>query len=160
MRRDYAAQLPRFSELRLLPSRQDRMEEFVSRWWGAFGGEHASWVGFYEDRPGQPDAERLVLMARLPKPACSPIGLHGACGRALRSGAPLVVRDVAELGAGYIACDPADRSELVVPCRNPNGAVWGVLDIDSHQVGSFDDSDAAGCSALLRAAGLCASTSA
>jgi len=160
MGRDYSALLPRFGALAALPSRQDRMEGFVSLWWTAFGGEHASWVGFYEDRPGHPDAERLVLVARLPKPACSPIGLHGACGRSLLSGEPLVVRDVAELGAGYIACDPADRSELVVPCHAPNGSVWGVLDIDSHRVGSFDDADAAGCAALLEAAGLCSRKSA
>ena len=139
-----------------LPGRAERMEAFVDLYWGAFAQARVSWAGFYVDRPGQPDDRRMELAARRPRPACSPIGLHGACGQCLLARRPLVVRDVAELGAGYIACDPRDRSELVVPCLEADGTAWGVFDVDSHEVGAFDPDDAAGCQALLEAAGLSA----
>lgn len=130
------------------------MARFVAAAWPALSPTGVSWLGFYQEVPGAPESERLVLMAREPRPACSPIGLHGACGRCLCSGEPLVVRDVAELGPNYIACDPRDRSELVVPCLAADGRAWAVLDLDSHEVGAFDLADAESLVALLRRAGL------
>jgi len=97
-----------------------------------------SWIGFYLDQPDQAEETRLILGPRRDKPACSPIGLHGACGKALLTRTPLIVADVRELGAGYIACDPLDQSELVLPCIDSDGSVWGVLDADSYQIGHFD----------------------
>jgi putative methionine-R-sulfoxide reductase with GAF domain len=94
--------------------------------------------------------DELVLGPSRDKPACSPIGLHGACGRAFREKRPLVVRDVVDLGASYVACDPRDRSEVVVPLFEPDGTCWGVLDLDSFDVGSFDRVDVDGLLALLR----------
>ena len=132
------------------------MLAFVESWWRDVRceGGPMSWAGFYLDRPGEPDDARLVLGPRLPKPACSPIGMHGACGQALRSARSLVVVDVADLGAGYVACDPRDRSELVVPCLEADGSAWGVFDVDSHAVGAFGVSDADFCQRCLHAAGL------
>ena len=155
--RDHAALLHAARAIAGLRTDRERMDAFVDLWWDAFGATGASWVGFYVDHPGEPDDRRMTLAARRPKPACSPIGIHGACGQALTAAKCLVVRDVAELGAGYIACDPCDRSELVVPCLRPDGTAWGVLDIDSHEVGAFDAQDADGCGMLLVAAGLSAS---
>ena len=129
------------------------MQAFVDCAWDALEPSGVSWIGFYLDVPGAPDGERLVLGPRRDKPACSPIGLHGACGRCLVSGLPLVVRDVRDLGANYIACDPRDRSELVVPCRLGD-LVWGVLDVDSHHVGCFADADQVAAAHALRAWGL------
>lgn len=127
-----------------------RMQRVVDALWADCSQSGVSWVGFY-----LPDgADALVLGPRRDKPACSPIGMHGACGRAFLSGAPLVVRDVAELGANYIACDPRDRSEVVVPLVDAAGRVTGVLDLDSHDAGAFDAADVAGLQAVLRAAGL------
>ena len=131
------------------------MQGFVDSAWGALARTGVSWIGFYVDMPGAPDSERLTLGPRRDTPACSPIGLHGACGRCLTAGAPLVVHDVRDLGANYIACDPRDRSELVVPCVR-GGSVWGVLDADSHDIGCFSDADAAAAIAALRAWGLTA----
>ena len=91
---------------------------------------------------------------RRDRPAGSPIGMHGACGQAFRSGRPLVVRDVKELGENYIACDPRDRSEVVVPLFASDGRCWSVLDLDSHEVAAFDEGDVAGLQLLLRKAGL------
>ena len=75
------------------------------------------------------------------KAACSPIGLHGACGKVGLSGESLIVRDVRELGGAYIACDPRDLSEVVVPVYGRLGEVIGVLDVDSFSVGAFGLTD-------------------
>jgi len=149
MERLYAPLLER------LPAAGDRaalMRAFVDLLWEALHPTGVSWLGFYVYEGG----EELVLGPRRDKPACSPIGLHGACGRAFLSRRPQIVRDVAELGANYIACDPADKSELVIPLFDESGACWGVLDLDSHEVGSFGERDVEGLVKLLRKAGLSA----
>jgi GAF domain-containing protein len=48
---------------------------------------------------------------------------------------------------GHIACDPASRSELVVPLLN-GGALLGVLDLDSPDLERFDADDQHGCEEL------------
>ncbi|MFM1831219.1 MAG: hypothetical protein RLZZ558_1559 [Planctomycetota bacterium] len=134
------------------PDRSARMQALVQACWPHLAPTGVSWIGFYHRDPDHPG--QLVLGAREPKPACSPIGLHGACGQSLRTARPLVVRDVAELGAGYIACDPNDRSEVVVPCLDADGSAWGVLDLDSHHLASFGPEDAEQLARLLKLAGL------
>ncbi len=130
--------------------RQECMQAFVDLLWDALHETGVSWIGFY----GHEGGDELTLGPRRNRPACSPIGLQGACGRAFTSGKPVVVKDVAELGEDYIACDPQDRSELVIPLFDEAGECWGVLDLDSHQVGAFSDRDVAGLLPLLRRAGL------
>ena len=132
--------------------RHTRMQAFVHAAWRGLASTGVSWLGFYERDPSNPS--QMLLAVREPKPACSPIGLHGACGQCLLAARPLVVRDVAELGAGYIACDPRDRSEVVVPCLTAPGHAWGVLDLDSHDLASFSDRDAQELARLLGLAGL------
>lgn len=157
--------------------REVRMGLLVDRLWSAFGNpatldrsvsaEDAaamhgySWVGFYfaPDQPfmdvhGQllrPSAHEMLLDRRQPKPACSPIGLGGMCGRSYREAAPIVVRDVADLEGGYIACDPRDRSEVVVPCFDEHGRVYAVLDVDGYAPNDFTQHDADELHDLLRA---------
>ena len=65
-----------------------------------------------------------------------------------------MVRDVTQLGDNYIACDPRDKSELVVPCLDRAGNPWGVIDLDSFEVGSFDATDALNVQILLKVARL------
>jgi GAF domain-containing protein len=60
----------------------------------------------------------------------------------------VVVRDVHAF-PGHIACDSASRSEIVVPLIK-DGLLIGVLDIDSPNLGRFDEEDQAGCEALVR----------
>ena len=127
-----------------------RMQAMVDALWDALHPTGVSWVGFYVHE----SSDELVLGPRRDKPACSPIGLHGACGQAFTSRKPLVVRDMAELGEDYIACDPRDRSELVLPLFDNSATCWGVLDVDSHEIGAFDDADVAGLQTVLQAAGL------
>lgn len=95
----------------------------------------------------------MVLSARRDKPACSPIGVHGACGQSFREESVRLIEDVALLGPNYIACDPRDRSELVMPIYR-NGIRWGVLDADSHEFACFGDADIVGMAGVLWAAGL------
>ena len=156
MQRNYGPVIERVSAAaRGGGSREERMRAVVDALWEAFGGTRGgvSWVGFYLAPRGRESAE-LVLGPHRDKPACSPIGLHGACGQALRTG-PLVVADVRALGEAYIACDPRDLSEAVAPVGPGDGEPWGVLDLDSHQVAAFGEADVAGLAAVVRAAGLC-----
>lgn len=127
-----------------------RMRAVVDLLWDHLKDAGVSWVGFYLHEGG----DELILGPMRDKPACSPIGLHGACGQAFRSKRPLVVRDVRELGANYIACDPRDRSEVVIPLLDDAGDCWGVLDVDSLDVAAFDDADVAGLCAVLEHAGM------
>jgi len=43
---------------------------------------------------------------------------------------------------GHIACDSRSNSEIVVPFKNSNGEIIGVLDIDSKEKSSFSAVDA------------------
>lgn len=140
-------------------SRDERMLAAVDAIWDTCGHDRpgnsrrVSWVGFYIKSQG---TDEMTLGPRRDKPACSPIGLHGACGRCFKSGRSLVVSDVASLGEGYIACDPRDKSEVVAPCLNPDGSAWGVLDLDSYEIGAFSAADAIALERLLVEAGLSA----
>ena len=81
------------------------------------------------------------------KPACVRIPLgKGVCGTAASRAATVLVRDVHDF-PGHIACDPASRSELVVPLIEA-GEVSGVLDLDSPLLARFDGEDQAGCERL------------
>ncbi len=119
--------------------------------WDRFSDAGVSWGGFY--LPDPDDDSRLVLGPSRNKPACSPIGFDGACGWSWVHQRTLIVTDVAHLGDGYIACDPRDLSEIVIPVGDAEGGRIGVLDLDSFDRGSFDASDAAGLIGLLEAAG-------
>jgi len=101
-----------------------------------------NWAGFYRMVAGE-----LVLGPFQGKAACIRIPLgKGVCGTAAASGETQVVADVHAF-PGHIACDAASRSELVVPILR-DGAVLGVIDLDSPEPGRFDAEDAAGCEAL------------
>lgn len=90
-----------------------------------------NWAGFYFRK-----GEELVLGPFQGKPACVRIPLgRGVCGAAAAQRATVVVPDVAAF-PGHIACDGASRSEIVVPLLR-DGALLGVLDIDSPDYGRF-----------------------
>jgi L-methionine (R)-S-oxide reductase len=107
------------------------------------GLPNLNWAGFYF-RTGA----ELVLGPFQGKPACVriPFG-KGVCGTAASRAATVLVRDVHDF-PGHIACDPASRSELVVPLIE-SGEVSGVLDLDSPLVGRFDETDQHGCEQLV-----------
>lgn len=137
-----------------------RMQAVVQALWTHFGVVDGSprdglpsisWVGFYAAGPG---ADEMTLACREPKPACSPIGLHGMCGKGYQDKTTYIVPDVRVLGPNYIACDPRDQSELVVPVLLADGKCWGVLDVDSYGIGAFTMHDATEMQAMLQAAHL------
>jgi L-methionine (R)-S-oxide reductase len=102
-----------------------------------------NWAGFYFSRGGE-----LVLGPFQGKPACVRIPWgKGVCGSAATRAEALIVPDVHDF-PGHIACDPASRSELVVPLISA-GQVIGVLDLDSPLPGRFDEADRAGCERLV-----------
>ncbi|MBI5866429.1 MAG: GAF domain-containing protein [Planctomycetes bacterium] len=144
--RDYAALNERIWPL----ERGAAMRAIVDAVWELHAATGVSWVGFYVHRGG----DQLHLEARRDKPACSPIGLHGACGRSFLSRRALIVTDVRRLGGGYIACDPRDQSELVIPLVDVNDICWGVLDVDSYDVNAFSPEDVVRLNAVLIAAKL------
>lgn len=148
--RDYAPLRPMMESI--AGDREARMRAAADLLWEAFGGDgpRISWIGFYFKAPGR---DEMVLGPCRDKPACSPIGLHGACGQSWSGQTTLVVRDVAALGQGYIACDPRDRSELVIPLFEGD-TCWGVLDADSYEAGAFTADDAVSMLDLMRVAGL------
>jgi L-methionine (R)-S-oxide reductase len=102
-----------------------------------------NWAGFYFLKGGE-----LVLGPFQGKPACVRIKLgRGVCGIAAARRAALIVPDVHQF-PGHIACDPASRSELVVPLIE-DGRVLGVLDLDSPLPARFGEADRRGCEAVL-----------
>ena len=119
-------------------TREERMSALVDALWAEFGKDPYSWVGFYLL---EPDGKSLLLGPRRDKPACSPLEMHGVCGRCVREGRSIIVDDVHALGADHIVCDPRNLSEICVPVRDTPGAVWGVLDVDSEKLAAFDAVD-------------------
>ena len=101
-----------------------------------------NWTGFYRMVDGE-----LVLGPFTGRPACIriPVGV-GVCGVAAQSGETQLVEDVHAF-PGHIACDARSRSELVVPITR-DGLVTAVIDLDSPDIGRFDQEDRSGIEAL------------
>lgn len=104
--------------------------------------EDLNWAGFY-----LLEGETLILGPFQGKPACIEIPIsRGVCGAAVRENRSQLVPDV-HVFPGHIACDCASRSELVVPLRK-DGAVVGVLDLDSPSPARFTEADREGMERL------------
>ena len=93
------------------------------------------WTGFY-----RVIGEELVLGPFQGPMACTRIRKgRGVCGTAWAKDETQVVPDVDKF-PGHIACSSASRSEIVVPVRH-EGNIVAVLDIDSAQLATFDETD-------------------
>lgn len=102
-----------------------------------------NWAGFYLMADGM-----LVLGPFQGKPACTRITIgRGVCGTAVQQDATQLVPDVHAF-PGHIACDCASNSEIVVPIHK-DGAVYGVLDIDSPLLNRFSEADREGLESLV-----------
>jgi len=94
------------------------------------------WVGFYLVKGSE-----LVLGPFQGPVACTRIGLgKGVCGAAWEQAKTLIVPDV-DVFPGHIACSSLSKSEIVLPLFD-DGKVVGVLDVDSEELGQFDETDA------------------
>ena len=93
------------------------------------------WIGFYMVKNGE-----LVLGPFQGDVACYRIRKgRGVCGTAWAEARTQVVPDVEQF-PGHIACSSLSKSEIVVPIFRGDEVV-GVLDIDSDQLATFDETD-------------------
>lgn len=103
-----------------------------------------NWLGIYVLRD-----QELVLGPFQGLAACVRIPLgQGACGTAAQRNETLRVDNVNDF-AGHIVCDPASKSEIVVPL-SIHGKLIGVLDIDSPKPSRFGVSDQLGVELLCK----------
>ena len=93
------------------------------------------WTGFYLVK------DNILHLGPFQGPvACYTIPYgKGVCGTSWKEGKTLVVKDVEEF-PGHIACSSLCRSEIVVSIFK-NDKIIGVLDIDSTETGTFDETD-------------------
>lgn len=101
------------------------------------------WTGFYRVRQSHAwtdDRKELVLGPFQGPIACTriPYG-KGVCGTAWQRGETVIVPDVHQF-PGHIACSSLSQSEIVVPVFRGNEVI-AVLDIDSKELATFDETD-------------------
>jgi L-methionine (R)-S-oxide reductase len=93
------------------------------------------WVGFYLVKN-----DELVLGPFQGPVACTRIKKgRGVCGTSWAEKKTLIVPDV-EKFPGHIACSSLSKSEIVIPLIQGDEAK-GVLDVDSNDLNSFDETD-------------------
>ena len=99
--------------------------------------DHFFWTGFYLYKSG-----KLVVGPYQGPVACQELEKDkGVCWAGINKEETIVVTDVHQF-PGHIACDSRSNSEIVVPVKNKDGNVSGVLDVDSSELASFDEIDA------------------
>ena len=95
------------------------------------------WTGFY-----RVIGDELVLGPFQGPVACTRIRKgRGVCGTSWNEARTVIVPNVHEF-PGHIACSSLSNSEIVVPVFDECGNVTGVLDIDSRDFDTFDETDA------------------
>ena len=98
--------------------------------------EYFFWTGFYLLDRGE-----LIVGPYQGSLACIKLKKDtGVCWAGISRGETVIVPDVHEF-PGHIACDSRSKSEIVVPIRDEAGHIIGVLDVDSKDYGSFDETD-------------------
>ena len=94
-----------------------------------------SWVGFYLF-----DGKKLYLGPFQGNVACTEIALgEGVCGISAKERKSIIVPNVDKF-PGHIVCDEGSLSEIAVPIIK-NNKLFGVLDVDSYDYNSFDETD-------------------
>ena len=125
------------SQLKSLLSKNDNLISNLSNCSAAIKEtfDKVSWIGFYLF-----DGKKLYLGPFQGKVACTTIEMgKGVCGTAAIQKKSIIVPDVDKF-AGHIACDSGSKSEIVVPIMN-GSKLYGVLDLDSYDYNSFNESD-------------------
>ncbi|SKB33881.1 GAF domain-containing protein [Daejeonella lutea] len=93
------------------------------------------WIGFYLIKN-----DELVLGPFQGPVACTRIKKgKGVCGSSWEQDKTIIVPDV-ESFPGHIACSSASKSEIVIPLHR-FGKVVAVLDVDSADLNTFDETD-------------------
>jgi GAF domain-containing protein len=106
------------------------------------------WTGFYVVDPQKEN--ELVVGPYQGTLGCLriPFG-RGVCGTAAATRETQLVADVHAF-PGHIACDSRSNSEIVVPVINRDGQLIAVLDVDSVEYGSFDETDRVSLETLMQ----------
>ena len=95
------------------------------------------WTGFYLLQD-----DRLMAATYQGPVACMELTKNkGVCWKSIFSDQTIIVPDVHQF-ADHIACDARSKSEIAVPFHNLSGEIIGVLDVDSENLNSFDETDA------------------
>ena len=94
------------------------------------------WTGFYMLNNG----ELMVRLYQGPV-ACQLLKKDtGVCWAGINQQKTIVVANVHDF-TDHIACDARSQSEIVVPVRDKKGDIVGVLDVDSSELNTFDETD-------------------
>lgn len=102
------------------------------------------WTGFYLLDDGE-----LIAGAYQGPAACQLLEKNkGVCWAGINQAETIIVPNVHQF-PGHIACDSRSQSEIVVPLRNKEGVIIGVLDVDSKDLQSFDEIDRDGLQRIL-----------
>lgn len=103
------------------------------------------WTGFYLLDDGE-----LIVGPYQGSLACIKLRKDtGVCWAGINRGETVIVADVHQF-PGHIACDARSKSEIVIPLKDKDGKITGVLDIDSKELNSFDETDAAWLQKILQ----------
>jgi GAF domain-containing protein len=93
------------------------------------------WCGFYRLM-----GDSLIVGPYQGPAACQVLKGGGVCWAAVKERKSIVVPDVHQF-PGHIACDSRSNSEIVVPVYDRQQALVAVLDVDSSEFNSFDETD-------------------
>jgi L-methionine (R)-S-oxide reductase len=104
------------------------------------------WTGFY--RVVSPRLLRIGPYQGTLGCSEMPFG-KGVCGTAAGERRTVIVPDVSKF-ANHIYCDSRAQSEIVVPIYDATGEVSGVFDVDSDELGTFDEIDGAALERIVR----------
>ena len=103
------------------------------------------WTGFYLLVNGE-----LMVHAYQGPVACMHLEKgKGVCWAGIERERAVLVPDVEQF-PGHIACDARSQSEVVVPVRNAENEIVGVLDIDSSEKNAFDEVDEKWLNAIVK----------
>ena len=99
--------------------------------------DHWSWVGFYR----RVDERTLKVGPYQGGHGCLTIDIdRGVCGACVREKSIIIIKDVSTVDV-HIACSSDTKSEIVLPIIGNSGTVLAVFDLDSTEIGAFDEID-------------------
>ena len=99
--------------------------------------DHWNWVGFYR----RVDQRTLKVGPYQGGHGCLTIDMdRGVCGACLREKSIIIIKDVSTVD-DHIACSSDTKSEIVLPIIGNSGTVLAVFDLDSTEIGAFDETD-------------------
>jgi len=102
------------------------------------------WTGFYLLKHGE-----LIVGPYQGPVACMVLEKDtGVCWAGINQQQTIIVFNVHDF-PGHIACDSRSKSEIVVPLKDKDGNIIGVLDVDSKELNSFDNVDKDGLEKIL-----------